>query len=109
MLGDRTFFSVDTCVPSGDLPDCLFVTGFDPLMLGYEKTESLFVPDGHVRDIFTRAGIIRATVPVHGEVVGWWSLKNRCLTIRLFDPSCKPLVTHAAERLWPALRQVALV
>lgn len=102
-----SYFHIEPVISSAELPDCLFLAGFDPLMLGYEKTESLFLPCNHVRDIFTRTGIVRPAVLVQGTVVGWWSLKNRCLTVRLFAPDKKGIVTDAAERLFPALKQIA--
>ena len=76
-LDGRSYFYIDNGLPTGELPECLFLAGFDQLMLGYEKTESLFLPKEHMRDIFNLAGIVRPAILVNGTVVGWWNLKNR--------------------------------
>ena len=53
----RTFYYI----PAGEgggangqqgIPACLFLAGFDPLMLGYQKTESLYLPGEYLRGIF---------------------------------------------------------
>ena len=83
-------------MPAGELPKCLFLAGFDQLMLGYEKTESLFLPKEHMRDIFNLAGIVRPAILVNGTVVGWWNLKNRKLKITLFSPADQKLISDTA-------------
>jgi len=103
---EKTFFSIGSEEPEGDIPDCLFLAGFDQLMLGYEKSESLFLPQEHLREIFTRVGIVRPAILVDGNVAGWWNLKNRKLTIHLFSPVDTGKIRDAAEILWPDLRTV---
>ena len=105
-LDGKSYFYIDYGLPIGDLPDCLFLAGFDQLMLGYEKTESLFLPKEHMRDIFNLAGIVRPTILVNGTVVGWWNLKNRKLKITLFSPADQKLIFDTASRLWSDLKQI---
>ena len=100
----RTYFYMEQETPGYDLPSCLFLAGFDQLMLGYEKTESLFLPQAHIRDIFTRAGIIRPAVLLNGTVAGWWKRKDKNLIITLFDDQDKTPIIRAAEALWPDIR-----
>ena len=69
-LDGKSYFYIDNDLPAGNLPDCLFLAGFDQLMLGYEKTESLFLPREHMRNIFNLAGIVRPAILVNGTVVG---------------------------------------
>ena len=102
----KTCFYIDNGPPAGKLPDCLFLAGFDQLMLGYEKTESLFLPKDHMREIFNLAGIVRPAILVNGTVVGWWNLKNRKLKITLFSPANQELIDHTATRLWGNLKQI---
>ncbi|MBR3973527.1 MAG: AlkZ family DNA glycosylase [Oscillospiraceae bacterium] len=102
----RSFFLIGSEEPEGSLANCLFLAGFDQLMLGYEKTESLFLPQTHLRDIFTRAGIVRPAILVDGTVAGWWNLKNRKLTVHLFSPADHARIRDAAEKQWPDLRSV---
>lgn len=103
----RDQFYIDSGLPSQDLPDCLFLAGFDQLMLGYEKKESVFLPHEHLRSIFTLSGIVRPAVLVRGEVAGWWAMKDRKLTLTLFPGADRPLVEDAAHRRWADLAGVA--
>ena len=105
-LGEQTYFYIDTPTPGLFLPECLFLAGFDQLMLGYEKTESLFLPREHLRDIFNLSGIVRPAILLNGSVAGWWKLKNRTLKITLFNPAAQSLVAAAAIQHWPELKQI---
>ncbi len=106
VVDGKSYFSIDSRLPAGELPSCLFLAGFDQLMLGYEKTESLFLPREHLRDIFSLSGIVRPSVLVNGTVVGWWNLKNRKLKITLFSPADQKLISDTASRLWNDLKQI---
>ena len=94
---------------AGELPACLFLAGFDQLMLGYEKTESLFLPKEHMRDIFNLAGIVRPAILVNGTVVGWWNLKNRKLKITLFSSVNQKLISDTATGLWNDLKGIEVL
>ena len=106
VLDSRTYFYIPSPIPQSQIPSCIFLAGFDQLMLGYEKTESLFLPQPCMRDIFTRAGIVRPAILVNGTVVGWWNLKNRKLKITLFSPTDRDLISTTASQLWPDLKQI---
>jgi len=105
-LDGKSYFYIDNGLPTGELPACLFLAGFDQLMLGYEKTESLFLPREHMRDIFNLAGIVRPAILVNGIVVGWWNLKNRKLKITLFSSVDQTLIFDTATGLWNDLKQI---
>lgn len=105
-LDGKSYFHIDNSLSAEELPACLFLAGFDQLMLGYEKTESLFLPKEHMRDIFNLAGIVRPAILVNGNVVGWWNLKNRKLKITLFSPADQKLISNTANGLWHDLKQM---
>jgi len=105
-LDGKSYFYIDNGLPSGNLPDCLFLAGFDQLMLGYEKTESLFLSREHMRQIFNLAGIVRPAILVNGTVIGWWNLKNRKLKVTLFSSADQNLISDAATQLWSDLKQI---
>lgn len=105
----KSYFYIDNGLPADELPACLFLAGFDQLMLGYEKTESLFLPEEHMRDIFNLAGIVRPAILVNGTVVGWWNLKNRKLKITLFSPADQVLISDTATELWSDLKQIEYI
>ena len=108
-LDGKSYFYIDNGLPAGELPGCLFLAGFDQLMLGYEKTESLFLPKEHMRDIFNLAGIVRPAILVNGTVVGWWNLKNRKLKITLFAPADQQLIERTATALWNDLKRIEVL
>lgn len=105
-LAGKTYFYIDNGKPIGQIPECLFLAGFDQLMMGYEKTESLFLPHCHIRDIFNLAGIVRPAVLVDGDVVGWWNWKGRKLLVNLFRPCDTGRLTAAAQAAGLATRRI---
>ena len=109
VVDGKSYFYIDNDFPAGELPACLFLAGFDQLMLGYEKTESLFLPREHMRDIFNLAGIVRPAILVNGTAIGWWNLKNRKLKATLFSPTDQKLLTNAATKLWADLKEIEVL
>lgn len=86
-----------------EIPECLFLAGFDQLMLGYEKKESLYLKPEHMRSIFNLAGIVMPPLMLRGNVVGKWKKKNRTLTIELFESLSQgdiAIIKQTAESLW---------
>lgn len=102
--GEKTYYYIENGKSYGQgIPDCLFLAGFDQLMLGYEKKESLYLKPEYMRSIFNLAGIVMPPVLLRGNVVGKWKKKNRRLTIELFEPvseSDRALIRKKAESLW---------
>ena len=85
------------------LPDCLFLAGFDPLMLGYEKKQNIFLPQTYLRGIFSLSGIVMPPVLLHGAVTGRWKRSGKRLQItmfRPFTPEERRSAEQAAERIW---------
>lgn len=107
VLAGKTYFSVDEAFPTNHPPQVLFLSGFDQFLLGYDKTESLTLPKEHLRDIFTLSGIVRPAILMDGRIVGWWNLKNRRLSLKLFEGENKS-ITEAAYQQWPDLKSVSL-
>lgn len=101
-LGGRTYFSLGREEPRGGLPRCVFLAGFDPLMLGYEKRENPFLPPERLRGIFSLAGMVRPALLVDGRVAGRWSRKGRRLLIEPFSLSGadRRAAAQAAGELW---------
>ena len=106
LLGGKSYFYIENGMPDGDLTGCIFLAGFDQLMLGYEKTESLFLPGAYLRDIFSLAGIVRPAILVDGNVAGCWSRKDRKLSVTMFGKCDKARIGEAAKILWPDIRKI---
>ncbi len=103
----KSYFYIDNGLPTGDTPECVFLGGFDQLMLGYEKKESLFLSTEHIRDIFTLGGIVRPAILIDGIVAGWWNKKNSKLSISLFDHCNSDRIAEAADKLWPDVKAIS--
>ncbi len=85
------------------MPRCLFLAGFDPLMLGYEKKESLFLPGEFLRAVFNLAGIVMLTVLLDGVVAGKWKKTGRRLKVEWFGTVSAPkreAAREAVASLW---------
>ena len=85
------------------LPDCLFLAGFDPLMLGYEKKQSVFLMTEYLRGIFSLSGIVMPPVLLRGTVAGRWKRSGKRLLITQFRPFSQAecgFVEAAAAQLW---------
>ena len=102
----KCYFYIGKYTSSAELPHCLFLAGFDQLMLGYEKTESLFLPRNHIRDIFTLNGIVRPPILINSTVAGWWNRKNNKLSLTLFGQENPHIIEEAAIKFWPNLKDI---
>ena len=90
------------------MPRCLFLAGFDQLMLGYRKEDNPFLPREHLRGIFSLAGMVSPAILLDGRVVGQWKQSGSRLSLTLFEPvdeAGRKHILTSAEALWP-LRQV---
>lgn len=105
----RTYFSVPASVPNAALPACIFLAGFDPLMLGYHKNESLYLPPEHLRKIFNLAGIVMPAVLLRGRVVGKWKRTGTRLNITLFEslsPADCTCIEAQARATFPDIKKI---
>ena len=86
-----------------DMPACVFLAGFDQLMLGYEKQDSLFLPRERLRGIFNKAGIVFPALLVNGTVAGRWKEERKKIAVTLFAPLTarqKKAVLREAALYW---------
>ncbi len=100
----RTYYYIVRPDALPALPRCVFLAGFDPLMLGYEKKESLYLPPAHLKKIFNNTGIVFPALLVDGQVRGKWKEQPKRVDVTLFE-SLNKAQTKAMERecarLWP--------
>ncbi len=86
-----------------DLPKCLFLAGFDQIMLGYRKEDSVFLPSKYIRGIFNLTGIVLPAVLLNGTVAGRWKKRGKKLFIscfRTFKSGEKRALESAARKTW---------
>jgi len=108
--GGKTYYYIENGrAYNRPVPDCIFLAGFDPLMLGYQKTESRYLPQEHLRKIFNLAGIVNPSVLLHGTVAGRWQKKNTVLNLMMFGSVSnedRHIIVREAECLWNNIRKI---
>ena len=106
----RTYYYI----PNGktydrDIPHCIFLAGFDQLMLGYQKKESIYLKPEYLRGVFNLAGIVMPPLLIDGDVAGIWKNKNGKLEIKCFrslSQAEKSHIEQAADKLWGDIKEV---
>ncbi|MGN1345193.1 MAG: DNA glycosylase AlkZ-like family protein, partial [Eubacteriales bacterium] len=108
--GGRTYYYIENGrAYNTPIPACIFLAGFDQLMLGYQKTESLYLSQEHLRSVFNLAGIVNPAILLHGKVAGRWQKKNTKLNLMMFltvSSEDRRIIEREAERLWPDLQKI---
>jgi len=90
-----------------DVPDCMFLAGFDPLMMGYEKKDGFFVPAECLRGIFNLQGIVMSAVLLNGTVAARWKSTGKKLTVtalRSLTETERKTITEKAEMFFPHMK-----
>ena len=107
----RTYYYIDNDQSYDQgIPKCLFLAGFDQLLLAHEKEESLFLSRENMRTIFNLAGIVMPAILIDGEVVGKWKKKNEKLMITMFKSVTKwekNIISDHAGSLWSEIASVS--
>ncbi len=102
----REYFYLGNLEEKGpEIPSCIFLAGFDQLMLAYEKQKSIYLPPEYLRGIFNLAGIVMPAVLMNGTVCGRWKKTKSKLEVFCFRELTgaeKKAVKSAAEVLWGA-------
>ena len=106
----RTYYYIENGnLYDRDIPRCIFLAGFDQMMLAYDKKESLYLKPENLRAVFSLSGIVMPALLLDGQVAGKWKKKNRKLSIELFSDvgtEGKNRITEKAESLWDDIAAV---
>lgn len=108
----KTYYYIDTSNDYNNISDCIFLAGFDQLMLGYQKTESLYLPQKYLRNIFTLAGIVMPSVLLYGKVVGRWKRAGKKLSVVQFEVIGKKAhqcIEKTARCLWNDITDIEFI
>lgn len=100
----QTYYYIEEPAVLPPLPRCLFLAGFDPLMLGYEKKENPFLPPEHLKKVFNNTGIVFPTLLLDGKVLGKWKEQDKSIALTAFETWNKTqtaAVQKTARTLWP--------
>ena len=68
---------------SGDIPPCLFLSGFDQLLLAY-KDRSRLLDDKHKPDVVTNTGIIHPLILLNGRAKAKWEKDGGTILVTPF-------------------------
>lgn len=81
--GKMRFYSGELPTPT-ELPEVLFIAGFDAMLLAFEKRENPFFEAKYIRDIYTMTGILKPTVMLNGQMVATWRKEKGTMLIKPF-------------------------
>lgn len=101
--GAEYFYMGDLNENYPPVPDCVFLAGFDQLMLGYEKKDSRYFPQEYLRGIFNLAGIVMPGLLLNGNIAGRWKRKNKKLEITCFrtvSAAERKAIEDKAQSIW---------
>lgn len=68
-----------------EFPDCLFIAGFDQLLLGYEKKANPFFNPKNIQQIYTLTGIVKPVVFYKGRFVATWKRDKGTILLDIFE------------------------
>ena len=92
-----------------DIPHCILLAGFDQLMLGYQKKESIYLATEHLRGIFNLAGIVMPSIMIDGNIVGRWRKNKNKVIFEMFEivkAIDKKKIVNTMEEMFDDIRRV---
>jgi len=85
---DSELFYLGELPSGGRIPECLFLTGFDQLLMGY-RNRSRCLDDKDKGKVTTNTGIVFPTVLLHGRLQAKWKKDGAKLMITPFHRLAK--------------------
>jgi hypothetical protein len=83
MCGNREYFYSGGLPGAGEVPGCVFLAGFDQLLMGY-RDRSRMMDERYRRDVTTNTGIVHPTVLLDGRIQAKWKKSGTKLTVTPF-------------------------
>lgn len=103
------YWYLDEWDASRDIPACIFLAGFDQLLLAY-KDRTRLVDERHRAAVTTNTGIIHPAVLVDGRLRAKWKKNGKALTVTPFErlnrTLRKKIVDHGKEFFGDEIEQV---
>ncbi|MDR0400496.1 MAG: winged helix DNA-binding domain-containing protein [Treponema sp.] len=94
--GGKEYFYLGELPEPRPLPACVFLTGFDQLIMGY-RDRSRVMDAGDRNLVITNSGIVHPTVLIRGRLRASWKKDGTTLLIRPFRPLSPKDRSLAAE------------
>jgi len=79
-VGGADYFYLGVLPGVGTIPPCLFLAGFDQMIMGYKNRECI-LEDEFKREVITTSGIILPTVLLNGRISARWRIDGARLII----------------------------
>lgn len=79
--------------------DVYVLSGFDPLLVGYEKKTNPMVPPAALRTVYTLQGIIKPVVVVEGRCIATWGVRMGRVWLCPFGTDSAAALDRAEELL----------
>jgi hypothetical protein len=102
LCGGKEYFYAGTFPAGGDIPQCIFLAGFDQLLMGY-RDRSRMLDDRFKKDVTTCSGIVHPTVLLKGRLMAKWKKDGKKLIITPFAPISsrdKRIISETGEGLF---------
>lgn len=103
------YFHLDDLQGNGEIPRCLFLAGFDQMVMGYQD-RSRFMDGRNKPDVVTTTGIIHPTILLHGKLKAKWKKERSGIGITPFGPLStrdrKTIISKAMEIFTGEIRTV---
>jgi len=81
-FGGATYYCAGNTLPvDARTPAVVFLAGFDPLLMGYRKTENPILSATYVKRVYNNTGIVFPTVLLNGSVSAIWKRAGKKLLI----------------------------
>jgi hypothetical protein len=106
---NREYLYTDSLPDTGEIPECLFLAGFDQLLMGY-RDRSRVMDERHKRDVTTNTGIVHPTILLDGRIQAKWKKNGAKLTVTPFrdisQKNRRRIARYAKELFGGEIREV---
>lgn len=100
VCGEDEYFYLDDWDTKKNIPSCLFLAGFDQMLLAYKNRERL-MDAGDKAKVVTTSGIIHPTVLLDGRLRARWKIEKgelRVYPFKRLSAAAKKTIRQGAER-----------
>ena len=81
--GEQTYFTAgQTLSENAEMPQALFLAGFDQFLLGYRKADNPILLKSTIKNIYNNTGIVFPTVLINGTIGAIWKRTGNKLEIQ---------------------------